>query len=109
MGRTDVRARRASNAAGRAALGIQGATVTDGSGQPVGVYVVAVTAGGPAAKAGIRVGDVVTAIGSDTTPTFEALQTVLSRRKPGATVTLTVRRGAETKRLQVVLGDLAGS
>lgn len=93
--------------AGRAALGVQGTTVTDGSGTPVGVYVVAATAGGPAAKAGVRVGDVITAIGGAKTPTFETLQAALAQLEPGATTTLTVRRGAATKHIRVVLGDLA--
>lgn len=45
---------------GRAALGVQVSTVVGADGAPAGTGVVSVTDGGPAAKAGIAAGDVIT-------------------------------------------------
>ena len=50
-----------------AALGVEVQTVMGPSGQPAGVGVAAVTPGGPAAKAGLRPGDVITAINGTAT------------------------------------------
>ena len=55
-----------------------------------GVYVGTVTAGGPAAKAGLKVGDVITAVDGKPTPTSDDLGTVLAGFKPGQTVTLKI-------------------
>ena len=46
----------------RAALGIGAVTVVDQNGQPAGVAVGSVVPGGPAAAAGIKRGDVITAV-----------------------------------------------
>lgn len=94
-------------AAGRAALGISGSTVESSSGQAVGIYVGSVTAKGPAAKAGIHVGDIITALAGKQTPTFADMQTVLAGMRPGAKASVTVVRDGATRQLSVVLGDLA--
>jgi putative serine protease PepD len=74
----------------QAALGITGATATALSGQPVGVIVTQVKAGGAAAKAGLRPGDVITQINGQPTPTLAALQTALAALHPGDVATLTI-------------------
>jgi putative serine protease PepD len=51
-----------------------------------GVYVGSVTPGSPAAKAGVKAGDRITAVNGTPTPTSEALGSVLARMKPGQTV-----------------------
>ncbi len=61
---------------GRAALGVQVSTVTSADGAPAGTGVVSVTSGGPAARAGITAGDVITAINGTATPDAQALATV---------------------------------
>lgn len=53
---------------GRAALGVQVTTVTAPSGTPAGAAIDSVTPGGPAAKAGLRPGDVITAVKGMATP-----------------------------------------
>jgi len=68
---------------GRASLGITAETVADASGQPAGVGVVAVTPGGPAAKAGIAAGDIMLSVAGQPTASVTGLQSVLATRKPG--------------------------
>jgi S1-C subfamily serine protease len=91
---------------GRAALGVRITTVVDSSGQPVGVGVVDVVPGGPAAAAGIQPGDVIVAIDGTKTPSADALGAVLTALKPGQVVTVTVERGGQQQDLKVTLGEL---
>lgn len=94
----------------RAALGVRVQTVVGPDGQPMGVGVAAVTAGGPAAKAGLRAGDVITAVGGQTTPDAAALSVVLAELRPGQRVVVTVLTADGGKdSLQVTLGQLPGS
>ncbi len=73
---------------GRAALGVEVTTVTGANGAPAGVGVVSVTADGPAAKAGIHSGDVITAVGGTATPDVQTLTTLLANAHPGQSVTV---------------------
>ncbi|HLX32860.1 MAG TPA: trypsin-like peptidase domain-containing protein [Gaiellaceae bacterium] len=88
----------------RAYLGIR---IKDTNG--AGVLVASVTAGGPAAKAGIVPGDVITEINGKTTATVDELTSVASELKPGETVDV----GLEThsgrhKTVHVTLGTFPG-
>jgi S1-C subfamily serine protease len=87
----------------RAYLGIRiGAT-------NAGVYVGSVTPGGPAAKAGIKVGDVITAVDGKPTLTQDALGAALAAKKPGETVTLSiVGQDTRTRSVKVTLGQFPG-
>jgi len=88
----------------RAFLGIQ---VGDTGGQ--GVYVGRVNAGGPAARAGMRVGDAIVSVAGKPTPTTDDLSAVLATLKPGQTVTVAVvRQNGSKARLQVTLGEYPG-
>jgi S1-C subfamily serine protease len=82
---------------GRAALGISGTTVVTRTGQPAGVLVRTVQDGKPAAGAGIKAGDVITAINGKPTPTLDDLQTVLAGLSPGQEVTVDVTHPDNTK------------
>jgi S1-C subfamily serine protease len=74
-----------------------------------GVYVGEVSAGSPAAKAGLRAGDVIVAVDGTPTPTSDDLGTFLATRKPGQTVTLKVQRqSGATAQLKVTLGEYPG-
>ncbi|MBV8081160.1 MAG: trypsin-like peptidase domain-containing protein [Actinobacteria bacterium] len=85
----------------RAYLGIQ---VGDTGGS--GVYVAAVSAGGPAAKAGLAVGDVITAVAGQATPTTDTLGTVLAGFAPGKTVSVAVTKQSGAKAtLSITLGE----
>jgi putative serine protease PepD len=89
----------------RAYLGVN---IGDTSGN--GVYVGAVTAGGPAATAGMRVGDVILSVAGKPTPTTDALGTVVAGLTPGKTVPVVVQHQDGTKAtLQVKLGTFPGT
>jgi putative serine protease PepD len=79
-------------------LGVQ---LSDGSG---GAAVAAVKSGGPAAGAGLRVGDVVTALDGKAVGGSDALVSAVDAHKPGDQVTLKVRRGGDTRDVHVTLG-----
>jgi putative serine protease PepD len=95
---------------GRAALGVEVATEMTPDGTSAGVGVVSVTQGGPAAKAGIRAGDIITAVNGTATPDAQTLSAVLASLRPGQTVGVRVARaGGGSATVQVTLGQLPGS
>ncbi len=63
----------------------------------------------PAARAGLRPGDLVTRFGDDNVETFKDLQELVSKRQPGDEVTLEVLRDGEKLQLTVVLAVIATS
>ena len=69
-----------------------------------GAIVQSVTRGGPAADAGLRSGDVVTAIGSTPIRGTNDLVAAIATHQPGEHVQLTVRRGSQTVQLSATLG-----
>jgi putative serine protease PepD len=74
-----------------------------------GVYVGTVTAGSPADKAGLKVGDVILAINGKPTTTSDDLGTVIAAFKPGQTVTLKiVHQSGVQATLKVTLGEYPG-
>ncbi len=74
-----------------------------------GVKVSALTAGSPAAKAMLKVGDVIKAIDKDDVPNFDKLGEIIQAKKAGDKVTLTVQRDKETLKLEVTLEDRAAA
>jgi putative serine protease PepD len=79
------------------------ATSTADSAAP-GALVQSVTSGGPAAGAGLRSGDVVTAVGSIPIHGTNDLVAAIATHHPGDHVQLTVRRGSRTIELTATLG-----
>jgi putative serine protease PepD len=74
-----------------------------------GVYVGSVQPGGPAAKAGIGVGDVIVSIGGKATPSSGELGSVLAARKPGQTVKVRiVRANGGSATVDLTLGEYPG-
>jgi S1-C subfamily serine protease len=94
----------------RAQLGVRVATVVDGTGQPVGMGVVSVVPGGPAAAAGVRTGEVITAVNNTPVHSASELAQALAKLDPGQTVpvTLTSPQGG-TRTVMITLGQLPGS
>jgi len=92
----------------RAALGVQVTTVTDPAGGTAGVGVVSVVSGGPAAKAGIQAGDIITKVHDTDVPNTQALSSVLANLDVGQTVSVTYSRGGESHTVKVTLGQLPG-
>jgi serine protease Do len=70
-----------------------------------GVYIAAVTPGGPAASAGVRVGDDIMAVDGRHTHSLQDLSDALMQHKVGEKVTLTLQRAGATTTLQVTLGE----
>ncbi|MBI1802685.1 MAG: trypsin-like peptidase domain-containing protein, partial [Chloroflexi bacterium] len=68
-----------------------------------GAWVQEVTAGSPAARAGLKAGDVLTAIGDQTLDDDTPLVSALIKHQPGETVPLTIWRGGQTLTLNVTL------
>lgn len=94
---------------GRAELGIMASTGTGLSGKTSGVVVVSVVGGGPANRAGIKAGDLITSINGTPTPSLADLQDVLATLNPGQVVKVVVKiQGAGSKTVSVTLGQLPG-
>jgi S1-C subfamily serine protease len=91
---------------GRASIGIRAQTAVSAGGEPAGVGVVSATPGGPAAKAGLRAGDIILSVAGQPTESVSALQTVLATRKPGDQVAVRVSRDGQESTVQVTLGSL---
>jgi putative serine protease PepD len=89
----------------RAYLGVQ---IGDTNG--AGVLVQSVTSGGPAAKAGLASGDVITSVNGHQTATVDDLTSVVSEIKPGTTVALgIVTQSGAHKTLHLTLGTFPGT
>ncbi|MGN6724004.1 MAG: S1C family serine protease [Marmoricola sp.] len=73
-----------------------------------GARVDTLTAGGPAAQAGLKVGDVITAINGQPISDTIGLVVDIRTHLPGETVTLTVVRGGHTLKFKVKLGEKTG-
>ncbi|MFE7562182.1 S1C family serine protease [Kitasatospora sp. NPDC057500] len=91
---------------GRAALGITARTYFDQDFRPAGAVVVAVTPDGPAASAGLQVGDVITRIGDTAVDSLNSLTTALASLAPGSKVTVTYDRDGRSRTAEVTLGTL---
>jgi putative serine protease PepD len=83
-------------------LGVQ---VGDASGG--GAQVGTVTAGSPAAAAGLQQGDVVTAVDGQTVTGADDLVGAVQTHSPGDSLTLAVKHGGSTRQAQVKLADKA--
>jgi serine protease DegQ len=70
-----------------------------------GVVVLSVVNGGPAAKAGVRPGDVITAVNGQGVSDVEDFLAALRNDRPGQTVTITFFRGSAKMEAKVVLAN----
>ena len=88
---------------GRAYMGVEIADTNNGIG------VVTVTAGSPAAKAGIVAGDLIISVDGQATPTSDSLSQVLITLAPGKVTSVVVQHADGTKStLSLTLGQLPG-
>lgn len=70
-----------------------------------GVYVTEVSSGGPASKAGLQRGDIITKIGDVALDETHSYVNTLFTFQPGDQVTLTLMRGKNEMQVQVTLGE----
>jgi putative serine protease PepD len=91
----------------RASLDIRSETHVSSSRKPNGVTVTAAKAGGAAAKAGIRSGDVIVGIGGQPTANVAALENALVGYRPGERVRLEVLRNGSPRQFMVTLASLS--
>jgi hypothetical protein len=79
-------------------------TIPDMSESPGGVRITGVRAGSPAEQAGLKAGDVITAIGAKTLANLYDMTDALRSHQPGDTVVIVATRGDTAVRLTAVLG-----
>jgi S1-C subfamily serine protease len=90
---------------GRAFLGVRISSIVGG-----GVLVAGVTPGGPAAKAGIKPGEIIVAVDGKPTSTADVLVAVLAGLKPGQRASVkALQRNGKVRTVIVTLGELHGS
>jgi putative serine protease PepD len=87
---------------GKAQHALLGVRPTTASG---GVGVATVESGSAAKDAGVKVGDVITAVDGKAVTQPEQLRAIVAAHEPGDTLTLRIRRGGSTKTLQATLGS----
>ena len=68
-----------------------------------------ITTNSPAAKAGIKVGDVIVRIGNSPVTSSATLNDVMTEKNPGDSLEFTLLRNGEEKRVSVILGAAAAS
>ena len=97
--------------AGRPAIGISGEQLPAAArvyyGLPEGVYVTYVSPTSGAWEAGVRKGDIITAIDGTAVSSVDALNTVKNRYSAGDTVTLTIYRSGQSTDVEITLMDEA--
>jgi hypothetical protein len=86
-------------------LGVQVTASSNGQ----GVVVAAVQNGSPAADAGLKAGDVITAVDGNAINTTAALSSAVQAHQPGDSVRITYTRGGTSADVQVRLGNRASS
>jgi putative serine protease PepD len=75
------------------------------AGVPQGLFVASVTAGGPAAQAGLQPGDIITKINGDAAVSNVQVQELTLTKQPGDTVPVDYWRSGKTTAVKVTLGS----
>jgi serine protease Do len=96
---------------GRLGVAVQGLnqTLADSFGlkQPNGALISSVDKDGPAAKAGLQPGDVITAVNGNPVSDSTDLPTQIANLKPGTSADVTVWRDKSSKNIKVTIGSLS--
>ena len=72
-----------------------------------GALVIDVSSGGPADKAGIKAGDIITAFDGGKVTSVTDLLAALRKKDPGQQVDVTLQRGQQSQTVHVTLGNSA--
>lgn len=70
-----------------------------------GLIVLSLEPGGPAAKAGVLIGDILMSLGGHATADVDDVQTALEGQAVGETIETAVQRGGAAQKLAVVIGE----
>jgi serine protease Do len=89
---------------GRIDRGWLGVSVGESTGHNAGVAIATVDRAGPAARAGLRAGDVVTMVNGDHVDSARGLIRAVAGVTPGNAARLTVRRGGHDMEVSVIVG-----
>lgn len=89
-----------------ATVGTMNAAMAQQTNLTEGVYIYSIEAGGAAEKAGLQVGDVITAIDDKTITSLEDLTAAKKGYAAGDTATLTVYRGGQTIEIELTFGAM---
>jgi putative serine protease PepD len=92
---------------GKATHAVLGVSVGGSATQGSGAVIRSVTSGSPADKAGLRVGDVVTALAGQRIDEADALVAAVRSHAPGQQVKLTYSRGGNSTTVTLTLGESA--
>jgi putative serine protease PepD len=95
----------ATGKATHALLGVSASTAKENADSAVGTgaQIMSVQDGSPASDAGLRVDDVITAVGDRAVTSSTELTAAVRSEQPGDKVTLTVRRGSASSKVDVTL------
>src|SRR5215211_533132 len=93
-------------ASGKVEHAYLGVRVGDADG---GAELAEIVSGGPADKAGLESGDLVTEVDGDAVSSGDDLRLAVENHKPGEEMTLTVKRDGDTKTITVTLGTRPAS
>ncbi|MGW2601721.1 S1C family serine protease [Streptomyces klenkii] len=91
---------------GRAALGVTARTIVGPDFTPAGVEVVSVNQNGPADRAGLRAGDVLTRVGTTDITTMQSLSEALAGLRPGDRTDVSYDRNGAARTTTVTLGEM---
>jgi putative serine protease PepD len=92
----------------RAYLGVQTSSPDPAKGG-TGAQVASTVPGGPAARAGLQIGDVIKSVGGKRIADPTQLSTLISSKSPGDQVSVVVERGGVSRTVQVTLGTRPAS
>jgi len=93
---------------GRARYPVIGASVDTADTSDTGAKILGVTSGGPAARAGLRKGDLVTEVAGANVADGIALIVAIRAHQPGDTIAFTLRRAGSEMQVKVTLGSQVG-
>lgn len=82
-------------------------TIPDMTGSPGGVRITGVRAGSPAEQAGLKAGDVITAIGAKVVANLFDMTDALRSHQPGDTVVIVIKRDGAQQQVTAILGKRA--
>ena len=98
---------------GQLGVGVQpvssGIAASLGLKQAHGVLVNSVTSGGPAGKAGLKAGDIITALNGKGVDDANVLRNEIAQTAPGTDVTLTILRDGHEQQVHATLGEYSAS